>query len=272
MTDRVAGGLAIAAGTVLAFAAQAMAPVGAPLYDGVVVQEPYRYLHPIGQQPGNPTSFTATPAVTGDVSPEFVAATTESPAQAQLFGQRDAFQLPPGATSLTVSITPVEPPSVEPEFPIAGNVYRFAVTDQDGVPLAIKPCQNCLTLFLRGPEFLDVGRLERFTGSGWEDVGAIHNPMTGMYQWNATALGDFAILNLAPEPGLGVSGILLLGGAAALVVLLLATVWLFRLRPPSSRPPARPDVRGVSPGPRSRGIPSKRKRPRTPPTSGRSDR
>lgn len=260
----------MAAGAALALAAQALMPVGVPLYDGVVLQEPYRYLHPTGQQPGDPTSFTSAPAVQGDVSPEFVAATTESPAQAQLFGQRDAFQLPPGTTSLAVSITPVEPPGVAPEFPIAGNVYRFAVADQSGAPLAIKPCQNCLTLFLRGPESIDIGRLERFAGGAWEDVGAIHNPMTGMYQWNATGLGDFAILNLAPDPGLGLDRILLFGGGAALLVLLFIAAWLFRMRSPGGAPPARRDARTSSGGPRSRGIPSKRRRPRTPPTSGRS--
>ena len=55
-TDRRRGWLAVLAGAVLVLAIQVAAPVGVPLYDGVVVQEPYRYLHPTGDHVGSPTS------------------------------------------------------------------------------------------------------------------------------------------------------------------------------------------------------------------------
>ena len=277
--DRLAGGLAILIGTLLAFGVQALAPVGVPLYDGVVVAEPYRYLHPTGQQPGNPTSFSSAPTVQGVVSPLLAAATTEAPPQAQLIAQRDAFQLTPGATNLQVSIAPIEPPSVPPDQPIAGNVYRISVTDQAGAALQIKPCQGCVTLLLRGPETLEAGRLLRFADGAWTDVNAIHNSMTGMYQWNATGLGDFAIVSATGgEAGLGLDRILVFGGGAVILGLLFAAAWAFRRRTPRGPAPGR-RLPGATPpaptpraGPRSRGVPSKRTGPRRPPPSGRSDR
>ena len=272
--DRLAGAVAIAVGTLLAFAVQALVPVGVPLYDGVMVTEPYRYLHPSGQQPGSPTSFSSTPAVVGEESPLFAAATTEVPPQAQLIAREDAFQLTPGATGLQISITPVEPPSVAPGAPIAGNVYRFSVTDQAGTPLQIKPCEGCITLFLRGPETLTGGRLLRFAGGEWTDVNAIHNSITGMYQWNATGLGDFAVVSAeGGDAGLGVDRILVFGGGAVILVLLFVAAWAFRVRGPRGPVQARGRSGGVTPpAGRSRGVPSKRKGPRRPPPSGRSDR
>src|SRR5439155_670744 len=82
---------------------------GVPLYDGVVVAEPYRYLHPTGGQAGDPTSATDEKPVSGNQSPFFAAATEESPPQAQLVAMDDAFQLNPGSTHLNVSITAVDP-------------------------------------------------------------------------------------------------------------------------------------------------------------------
>src|SRR6185503_15769151 len=134
-------------------AVQTAAPVGVPLYDGVVVVEPYRYLHPGDGQAGSPATFTSTPKVTDDKSPIFVAATSESPAQAQLIAQRDAFRLTAGATALSISITPVETTRQPPSGTIAGNVYRFSVTAQDGTQLAVNTgCTDCLSLVLRAPD------------------------------------------------------------------------------------------------------------------------
>ena len=275
--DQLIGAGAVVVGTVIAFALQLVAPVGVPLYDGVVVQEPYRYLHPTGSQPGSPTSFSSTPAVTGSESPAFVAATTEVPAQAQMISQVDAFQLTPGATALAVAITPVDPPSVAPPGPIAGNVYRVSVSDQGGTPLAIKPCEGCLTLYMRAPEGTAEARLMRFAGGEWTDVNAIHVPTTGMYSWNVTGLGDFAVVSTG-SGGIGIEAIVI-GGAVVVLLLGIAGALAMRRRPPTA-PAARPGQRGaargtqpgVPTGVRSRGIPSKRKAPPRRPPSGRSDR
>ena len=164
MTRRRTGLLSILAGAGLALGVQVMAPVGVPLYDGVVVQEPYRYLHPVPGQPGEPASFSATVDVAGGTSPVVVAATTESPPQAQLITQRGAFELSAGAASVKASITPIDA-AVAPPGKLVGNVYRFSVTDEAGNALVPKPCEGCRSLVLRAPEDAGTARIMRF-GAG----------------------------------------------------------------------------------------------------------
>src|SRR6202008_1664103 len=82
-----------------------------PLYDGVIVQEPYRYLAPSSGQAGSPTSYAGTQPIHGATSPAFVAATTESPPQAQLIAPAGAFVVPAGVTALSISIQPVAVPA-----------------------------------------------------------------------------------------------------------------------------------------------------------------
>lgn len=260
-SDRRLGWLAILAGASLALAIQIAAPVGVPLYDGVVVQEPYRYLHPTGDQVNSPTSFSSAPAVGGGVSPLFAASTNESPPQAQLNAQKDAFEIPAGTTSLKVSISPIEPPPAPPSGSIEGNVYRFSVTDQAGTPLTIKPCQGCISLTLRAPDDVGEATIKRFADGAWSDVEAIHS--LGMYQTNPTALGDYAVITIAGEES-GLDPILILGGAALVLLLAGGALLYFRVRPA----PAVPIDRGRGSVPRR--VPSKRRAPKGPP-SGRSD-
>ncbi|HXG25337.1 MAG TPA: hypothetical protein VNL94_00575 [Candidatus Binatia bacterium] len=254
--DRRLGWLVLLGGLALALAIQLGAPIGIPLYDGVVVQEPYRYLHPEPGQAGNPTSFTSSPTLTGPVSPRFAAATTESPPQIQLIAQDDAFTLPPGTTAINVSITPVEPPPVPPPGPIAGNVYRVSVTDQRGAALAFKPCEGCVILVVRAPEGTGPATLQRFADGTWTDVQADHVPTTGMYAWNPTALGDFAIVTGASGGG-GPNSLVIVGGVIV-VALLIIGAFAFRTATHEKRAAegAGVDVRRRSPG-----LPSKRKRP-----------
>ena len=74
--SRALGWLAIGVGLGLALAVQVRAPVGVPLYDGVVTAEPYRYLHPTGGQVGDPASASSTEDVSSTQSPVFALATT----------------------------------------------------------------------------------------------------------------------------------------------------------------------------------------------------
>ena len=269
------GLLAIAVGAALAFAIQVVSPVGIPLYDGVVVQEPYRFLHPVGDQVGAPASFSSTPAVDDGKSPLLVAATTENPPQAQLIAQADAFRLASPSTSLKVSVAAVDPPTVAPSGPIAGNVYRFAVTDASGAPLDIKPCDGCITLVLRAPEGVQNAHLERFADGAWIPVETNHAGMVGLFGTNPTALGDYAVVSSAAEGVDGdggtslIQGLLVAGGVIVVLGLGLAAVLAFRARSaPLAAPVRRASGRDPA-APRSRAIPSKRKRPPKPP-SGRS--
>ncbi len=267
------GWLAVVAGTLLAFGLQVVNPVGVPLYDGVAVQEPYRFLHPTGDQPGSPTSFSTTVPVTGAESPQVTAPTLESPPQAQLVALPGAFTLAAGATSLIVAITPVEPPAVAAAGQIAGNVYRFSIVDQDGAAVAVRACEGCISLVMRGPEDMTgEARLQRFADSTWTDIETIHAGIVGMYATNPKALGDYAIVTggisgptggpgESPLPDLGsepaLEGVVVAGGAVVILVLLFVAALMLRRRPVP-----------VAPTSRTRPVPSKRRRPPKPPSGG----
>ena len=262
-SDRRLGLLAVLAGGALALAVQVAAPVGVPLYDGVVVQEPYRYLHPTGDQAGSPSSFSSELAVPDGESPVVVAATTESPPQAQVIAQEGAFVLAPSATGLQVAITPIEAPAPPPGGAIAGNVYRFSVTDQSGTPLAITECEGCISLVMRAPEGIGEASIQRFADGAWVAVETIHAGMVALYQTNPTALGDYAVITIA-EPEEGIDPLILAGGALLLLVVAAGAFLLLRV-PQAPRGPSGPARPSGAP-PR---IPSKRKPPRRP-SSGRS--
>jgi hypothetical protein len=250
------GWLLVAAGAMLILAVQAWRPVGVPLYDGVVVQEPYRFLHPSeADEAGSPTSYAGTKPVAGDVSPIFAAATTENPPQAQLIAQSAAFTISPGATALQVSITPIDPPGPAPAGgAIAGNVYRFAVTDQAGTPLDVRQCAGCLSLLLRAPDGAGEATLKRFANGAWQNVDTIHAGVTGLYQANPTAMGEYAVVAITDPDAAdgGLNPIVLTGGVAVIVLSAIGAFLLFGVR----QAPREPE-----PAQRSR-IPSKRKGPR----------
>ncbi len=260
VSERRLGLFVLVAGALLVLGVQIARPVGVPLYDGVVVQEPYRFLHPANGQSGAPTSYSGQKPVAGDQSPIFAAATTENPPQAQLISQRGAFTLTPGATGVLVSITPIEPPAPPPGGAIAGNVYRFVVTDQSGTPLDVRQCSGCLSLLMRAPETTEDASIKRFANGAWQDVETVHAGMVDLYQTNATAMGDYAIIANLESPGaggddgtiLGLDPIVAGGGLVMIVLLVIGAVLLFGVK----QAPPEPE-----PAPRSR-IPSKRKGPR----------
>lgn len=263
--ERALGWLTVFAGLGLALVVQGIAPVGVPLYDGVIVPEPYRYLHPVGDQPGDPTSADTTKDVHGNQTPVFAVATDEQPPQAQMVAKEDAFQLPPGAAALHVTITPVDPTVQPTQGAIAGNVYRFAVTTTDGQALQPKSCDSCRTMVLRGPDDLLEGTIAHLEGGAWVDVATLHAGLAAMFQTNANAMGDYAILAATGGSGNGGNGgaDLLLFSGVALALFFVAVGGLFWYR----RRPAPVPMANLGPG-RGR-IPSKRKGPRRPP-NGRS--
>lgn len=265
-TDRRRGWLAVIGGAALVLAVQMAAPVGVPLYDGVVVEEPYRYLHPTGDRPGDPTSGTDTEQVSGSISPILVVSTLENPPQAQLIAQDGAFDMPAGTTILLAAVDPIEPPAPPTGMTMVGNAYRFTVTDQAGDPVGLTPCQDCRSLILRAPDPTINATINRFADGAWSELPTTPANLVG-YQAQPTALGDFALFVATGSgpvdggDGGGVSPILLVGGGGA-VLLVLALAFLFlrvRQAPASNTPPTR--------------IPSKRKHPRRPPPPpGRSNR
>jgi LPXTG-motif cell wall-anchored protein len=211
--------LVLVTGAGLAIAAQAAAPVGVPLYDGVVVQEPYRYLDPGSGQDGAPTSaMLRTEAAGSDgLSKPFVAATQEYPPQAQLIAAAGSFTTTAGA-ELVASIEPIRPATQPAGSRIAGNVYRFAVTDGSGSVPAIDP-QHPATVSLRAPVDVTTANVARATADGWVALPTEHGGLFGLFATEVTELGDFALITPDTGPGL-VPIVAALGGAALLVAIL----------------------------------------------------
>ena len=252
-------------GALIALAVQVAAPVSLPLYDGVVVQEPYRFLHPTGDQAGSPTTGSDTELVEGGTSPILVVNTTENPPQAQLIAQDGAFQVSAGVTKLLASITPIEPPAAPAGGTIAGNVYRFSVTDQAGNPVALTTCDGCRSLILRAPDPTIEATVKRYADGAWSDVPTENANLVG-FQVNPTVLGDYAVVKTTPgasssqgsEPSPpssdGSSPLVLIGGGVLALLLIAGLFLLLRVRQAPREPPS---ARGR--------IPSKRKPPRRPP-------
>jgi len=226
-----AGVLSLVGGLLTIALAHALSPVaGPPLYDGVVPEEPYRYLSPPPGAQGNPTSYQNGLFVTGSTSPSIAAATSESPPQAQLITDEGAIALPTGAASVTVVIRAVPPPAPPPAGTLMdGNVYEIAVRDQADRDLALaKP----VTVVLRGPLPAPGGTLAVYAGGAWQRLESFNGTLHSMVGANAPNLGDFAILTSAtvaatPEPGSqspggGSSNDLFLIGVVALVAVALA--------------------------------------------------
>ena len=269
MTQRRLGLLLVMGGSALALAFQIGAPVAVPLYDGVPIVEPYRYLHPSGDQLGDPTSTSETVQVAVGVSPVVVAATSETPPQAQLVAQRNAFELTSGATSVVAAVTPIDPPTAPTAGPLLGNDYRISVTDQSGTELRIRTCDGCISISLRAPDGGPPAAVMRFDGGAWTPVRTSHGGGVAMYQVNAVAMGIYAVVATGESAGGGFDLVLLLaiGGIALIFIAFVALLYL-RARP-ASLPRARfPGAGSAAPPTR---LPSKRRGPKRPP-AGRSDR
>ncbi len=204
----------VAAGLILIAVTQAVSPVVAPLFDGLTVLGPYRYVEPAPGQPGSPTSATVTESLVNGASPGFNAATGESPPQAQLIAAPGAFALVPGSTSVTVTIRPIRAPAESTVGPILGNVYRFAVTDQAGSPLATRPGTD-VTLVLRAPDAASEAVFAQYTGGTWVQLASSPSGTPAFFIAMTGGSGDFALVAAAGS-GLG------FGQAAALAIVVTA--------------------------------------------------
>ncbi len=217
--------LVLGAGLAVTVAAQMLGPIaGPPLYDGVVVQEPYRFLSPSPGQAGSPTSAQATPAVTGGGSPAVVAATGESPPQAQLIGGAGAFVVGDAATAIDLSIEPVPAPAASSGRPLVGNVYRVAFADQAGTPLEVAP-NNPLTLTLRMPDGVSSATIAHFANGAWTELPTQSAGQAGILLTSITEPGDYALLGSGGGLfGLDPALLIVVGMAVVLSVLVLAVV------------------------------------------------
>ena len=193
---RRTGLAAFALGLGIAAAAQLAAPLATPpLYDGVVVVQPYVYVNPPAGKPGGAKGASAHLALSGSRSPLVALATPEQPPQAQVVAGDGTLVLPATATALDVSITPLDP-SVDAAAAstarVLGNVYRFAVVDQAG-DAATAPASALVTVVLRAPEDVPGATLGQLVDGAWQPLKS--EPMFGStYVAVVTSFGDFAVI------------------------------------------------------------------------------
>ena len=236
----------LATGFVLVVAAQLIAPLRSPpLYDGVVIEEPYRYLSPPPGQPGSPTSYEQTLPLDGGASPSAVAATQESPPQAQMIADTGAFTLPLGTTNIVASIGAVLPPNAPSSGSILGNVYRFSVTNQEGTPLI---ASTAVTIVLRAPSGSIQPIVARYTGSAWQELQTEHAGQQDLWLANTTQLGDLTLIGRSTSGPFGLDPILVIAGGAAgavSVLILFVVLWRTRRRP-VPQPVGRRSARALS--------------------------
>ena len=193
---RRTGLAACALGLGIAAAAQLAAPLATPpLYDGVVVVQPYVFVNPPAGKPGGAKGASAHLALSGSKSPLVALATPEQPPQAQVVAGDGTLVLPATATALDVSITPLDP-SVDAAAAstarVLGNVYRFAVVDQAG-DAATAPASALVTVVLRAPEDAPGATLGQLVDGAWQPLKS--EPMFGStYVAVVTSFGDFAVI------------------------------------------------------------------------------
>jgi hypothetical protein len=202
-TRRVA--LAVSAlGLGIAGVAQVVAPLAAPpLYDGVVVVQPYVYVNPPAGMPGGAKGAAAHVPMNGPKNAVVALATPEQPPQAQVVAGDGTLVLSPSATAIDVSITPLDP-SVDAAAAgasqILGNVYRIAIVDQAGTA-ATALLSSLVTVVIRAPGDGAGAQVGQVVDGAWHPLKS--EPMFGStYVAVVTSFGDFAVIVPGTTPAI----------------------------------------------------------------------
>jgi hypothetical protein len=204
-------------------------PVSPPIYDGLPIgTPPYRYLVPPKGSPRTPPPSSFSTTVTLADEPGGVSLTTQEPKpQADVSIPTQLLDVPEGITQVKATVAPVLPPSTPPpDGRIDGNVYLISVTTLSGQPLMLKPgAAQSFQVELRGTGSSREPRVEQYAGGAWTRVPFVH-PASGIFQFHPSQPGEFALV-LPPGYsvfGPGVTSALVVGGAVALLGLILGIV------------------------------------------------
>jgi hypothetical protein len=200
LTAHRVGVASLLAGLIVVAAAQLTGPLAAPpLYDGIVPTEPYRWLSPPPGHPGGAQGASAKIEVDHGRSTLVALATPELSPQAQIFAVPGALKLPPGATSIDVSIEPVEPSSLPTNGYIDGNVYRVLLVDQRGQAVTAPRASRVSVVLRSADPSLTSALVERFNGIAWKPVKTTPAGIGG-YLAIVTEFGDFAVVAKGTSP------------------------------------------------------------------------
>ena len=194
---------ALSCGLAIVLVAQRLDPIaGPPLYDGVIVEDEYKWLSPPPGYPGGAQPASASGAVQGGQNPNLSVGTPEQPPQAQVFAGQGFLVMPPGTATINVSIQPVPPAAQPTDGVIAGNVYRIALTTENGAALSGETSGG-VTVVLRGPRGLPAATIERLAGGSWAPLQTDPAGVPHMFTAVVTDFGDFALVappGWAPDP------------------------------------------------------------------------
>lgn len=212
-------------GGVLVATVRLVGPAWAPpLYDGILYEDPYRYLTPPPGERGHPEAVTATLRLRHGRAGAVSVATGENPPQAQISAASGAVAAPAGFTgsTLTLTIKAVPPPSSSPPkgSRIEGNVYAIIAATPAGAAASVAPgAGHEPTITLRGPPDATDAVLERFTGTGWARLETQGTNSPDIYMAPAPRLGDFALVGPLHPPQSSLAGPII--GIVAAIVLLV---------------------------------------------------
>jgi hypothetical protein len=211
-------------------------PASMPVFDGLgQPDEPYRYVDPpaTAKTTKAPTSASVTVPVRNGKNVGQFANTGETGPQISVYVAPGALAVPAGAQGVTITATPLAPTAPLPtDGDIITNVYRVRATG-DGRDLAVvgRGTQG-VAIDMRAPTAKQPGPVfERRTANGWQQLTTIRSG-TDIYHTNqVTALGEFALVQLASSGGGSGDGVnigLLVGGLGVLVV--ASTIIAIRVR------------------------------------------
>jgi hypothetical protein len=186
---------AMIGGALVIATVQRLAPVGGPpLYDGVVVADPYRWLSPPPGLLGGARSIVQSTTLVAGQSGELADGTPEVPPQAQVIADFGSLDLPAGTTSIKVSIAPIPAPDVAPpDGVVAGNVYRISATNQQGTVVPVR-ADGRVTVLFRGPPSLTAATVEVFSDDTWTAAPTDPAGIPDMFTAIVSGLGDFALV------------------------------------------------------------------------------
>jgi hypothetical protein len=210
--------LGVAALSLVALAAVRAGGGGPPLYDGLCTPPHYLLLGGNPPAPSQSKTFSA-----ADIASTFEVADNDSTPQAQIIVGPGSLAVPPGATTATVSITPIKPPAIAPpNGTIDGNAYSIEV--QSGGHALALAAGHPATVVLETTSSGAQPTVEHFDGTHWTALKTFTAGCGTTFEAASPSLGIFALViqGSAGSPSSAGSG----GPPVALIVVAVVVVAL----------------------------------------------
>jgi hypothetical protein len=212
-----------------------LAPASLPVFDGLSQpDEPYRYVDPpaTAKTTKAPTTARVTvPVRNGQNVGQFVNSDESGP-QISVYIAPGALALPAGASSVTVTATPLAPkPPLPTDGDIVTNVYRVTATAGGQELRVVGRGTQGVAVDMRAPTAKQPGPVfERRTTDGWQRLKTSRSGFDVYHTNQITALGEFALVQASSSGG-GGGGVnigLLIGGVGILAV--AGVIFAIRMR------------------------------------------